>query len=153
MVFPNDCQRDYPLLSCAMIRRGERVAGFVTLRVLLASTVFPERARLRDSNALASPRHDRYRALLAFKRSYHAAPRDLGRRAAGAIVAIEQPVSVSGAIPFYNCTAASVTFPNRARNKIPGTSGSRRSDDFSYVCRADALKGSVCSCFYPHIGV
>ncbi|MFZ3325374.1 MAG: IS1595 family transposase, partial [Methylocella sp.] len=46
-----------------------RISGvFVALshyRVLLASTVFPKRARLRDSNTLASPRHDRKRPLLA----------------------------------------------------------------------------------------
>ena len=34
-------------------------------KALLASTVFPESARLSDYNALASPRHDRKRPLLA----------------------------------------------------------------------------------------
>ena len=43
-------------------RMKEQMRG---LLVLLASTVFLERARLSDSNALASPRHDRKRPLLA----------------------------------------------------------------------------------------
>ena len=43
-----------------MIGRNHRSQGLCHIRgFLLASTVFSEKTRLRNSNALASPRHDR----------------------------------------------------------------------------------------------
>jgi len=40
----------------------------------------------------------------------------------------------------------SVTLPNRARNKSPGTSDSRRSDDFTPCLHGRCPEGSVRSC-------
>jgi hypothetical protein len=40
----------------------------------------------------------------------------------------------------------SVTLPNRARNKSPGTSGSRCSDDFTPRLQGRCAEGSVRSC-------
>jgi hypothetical protein len=43
---------------------GAGAVHTITLAGFTAATVFPERARLRDSNVLALPRHDRERPLL-----------------------------------------------------------------------------------------
>jgi hypothetical protein len=45
-----------------------------------------------------------------------------------------------------NVIEGSVTLPNRARNKSPGTSGSRRSDDFTPRLHGRRPDGSVRSC-------
>jgi hypothetical protein len=46
----------------------------------------------------------------------------------------------------FMAPAGSVTLPNRARNKSPGTSGSRRSDDFTPRLQSRCPEGSVRCC-------
>jgi len=54
-------------------------------------------------------------------------------------------------LPLHSATllfgsVGSVALPNRARNKSPGTSGSRRSDDFTPRLQSRCPEGSVRSC-------